>query len=199
VADLLYLHGRGDTPESHPGSLVLQEMAQLTTLAPTLDDAWLGQPFGAQVETVERWLGDVSAAAGHSWGAWLLLNAAHGRHRRGETFPPLLLLSALLGAGTLGGAGYLAPGARAVGEALGLTASDPGRAALPSDRITFVHGENDEQCPVELVRRLSGRYRVTIVPGGHRLDDPLAIEGVREALRSFTRERQVDGAVDTGW
>jgi hypothetical protein len=75
-----------------------------------------------------------------------------------------------------------------VEAALELRGTDPGGVTLPSDRISFVHGEHDAQCPVEPVRSLAGRYQVTIVPGGHRLDDPLAVDGVRAAVRGF-RER----------
>ena len=53
---------------------------------------------------------------------------------------------------------------------------------MPADRLSFVHAVADEQCPVEAVRKLDGRFRVNLVPGGHRLDHPVARETVWSCL-----------------
>lgn len=188
---VLFLHGRGDHAVTGRGPLpptdqVLATDWPLPLLAPDLPPEWFARSFGDQIQTVDRWLNEAVVAIGHSRGAWLLLCAAHERAARGETFPRMLLLSAVTGIGG-GGEGcehlrFVAPRSRRIRQALGLEPRGD-LPALPRALIAFIHAEDDPQCPVEPVRELARLgYEVRIVPGGHRLDHPDAARAVGEGL-----------------
>ncbi len=154
--------------------------------APSLTDDWLGKPFSHQIDQVEKWLDSSAVAVGHSFGAWLLLCAAVQQLDKGVRHPRLLLLSTLLGRGfnPKMRMGYFAPRAQRVHAALGLEGSEP---ELPVDELFFVHGEDDEQCPVEPIRELGELgFSVRIVPGGHRLHHPVARRMLSAALTQLS-------------
>lgn len=187
---VLYLHGRGDEPMSPPGDLFYTEFGSQLK-APRLDSAWFAQPFGAQVDFADHLMEKRPVlSVGFSWGAYLLLAASLQRLHRRDDFPPLLLLSAVLG---IGGnrspdgriTGFIAPRAKRIRSALGLEGDDP-VSVFPKDKLAFIHSDRDNQCPVEPLHRLcSLGYRVQIVSGGHRLDTPEARSAIVTALKSL--------------
>jgi len=193
VGPFLYLHGRGDRPSSPPGDQVCNLLGA-SVESPHLTTEWLARPFGEQADAVDRWMDPPrTLAIGHSWGAYLLLAAALQRTSRGVNVPQLLLLSAVLGTGGVQGAGkpslgFIAPRAREIQRALGLDGESPD-PILPRDRLSFIHGESDEQCPVDHLHALAASgYDVTIVPGGHRLDAPEAMFTVRNSLGRYATQ-----------
>jgi len=69
--------------------------------------------------------------------------------------------------------------------ALGLD-SKMSAPVLPCERITFVHGEQDRQSPVERARMLAHvGYTVHIVPGSHGLAEPAAREVIIRVLSEY--------------
>jgi hypothetical protein len=171
---ILYLHGRHASPDEPPGDLIAAVNWPCPLNRPEIDDAFLRRPFADQMRAVDGWLGSALLAIGHSYGAWLLLCGALDRLERGRPIPPLLLISAVLGAGGrgTGESGSIPPRARRVRQALGLGHGTGVRFA--GGAIGFIHGGHDDQCPVEAVRALSGTQNVCIIPGGHRLTEPEA-------------------------
>jgi hypothetical protein len=153
--------------------------------APIMDAAWDARPFGDRVEQVTAWLEGARLAIGHSFGGWLLLCASIGRLERGRGLPPILLLSSVLGLGSLSRspsaqAFARPPRMRSVHGALGLA---PGSSALfPDGSLEVIHAVDDDQCPVGPVRTLIERHLVTLVDGGHRLDSGPARAVVAKAL-----------------
>jgi hypothetical protein len=150
-----------------------------------VDGAFLRRRFDVQMREVDAWLECAELAIGHSYGAWLLLCAALGRIESGRAVPPLFLMSAVLGASSNRGGegGSIPPRARRVRRALGL---EPGDSAMfPRGAIELVHGDNDDQCPVDTVRALGATQIVSIVPGGHRLTEPGARAGLHDALQRW--------------
>lgn len=186
---LLALHGRGSGPKS-----VLEYLPDTVTAdAPHMDAAWLARPFAEQVGDVGGWLDRADVAVGHSWGAWLLLAAAVERVERGLDLPNVVLLAPLLGTGRHpGGAplGFIPPRSRRLAAAL--SPPDAKMSTLPAESVTIIHGEDDEQVPIENVRDAVGdRYRLLTVPGGHRLDHPEARQTVRaELVRVLSRSQE---------
>ena len=192
---VLYVHGRGDAPSDPPGDLVGHFEWSLPLHAPRLDEDCFAHPALCQRE-VEHWLDRAALGVGHSYGGWLLLCAAQARLARGAACPRLLLLSSVLGPGSSRGLGFLPYRTRAIRRALGLhTADEP---VFPPDMLTFVHAEGDEQCPVEPLHILERRFRVRIVPGGHRLEHPQAQAAVRAALFECNRTLATSVERDTG-
>ncbi len=187
----LYLHGRGSSPTDPPGDLVGEIDSPYTLYAPHLDGNWFAHPARGEAQ-VDGWLDDTALAIGHSYGGWMLLCAAHSRLSRGASCPRILLLSSVLGPGAAGGRGFIPYRTRAIGEALGIRGSDP-QPIFPADRLSFVHAEDDEQCPVAPLHTLKKWFTVEIVPGGHRLDHPVARDVVRSVMHDCRR------AVEKTW
>lgn len=126
----------------------------------------------------------------HSWGGWLLLAAAAEQVAVGRPIPHILLLGTVLGAGTHPGAniGYLAPRSGRVLAALGLR-ERPGAVLIPRDRLTFIHGVDDDQSPSAALAGLpAAGHRVVLVPGGHRLAGDDARRVIGEELGQFARQ-----------
>ncbi len=182
---ILYLHGRHATPTQPPGDLVATMDWPCLFVSPAIDGAFLRRPFAEQMRDVDDWLQPARLAIGHSYGAWLLLCAALQRLERAAAVPPLLLLATVLGnSGNQRAArGSIPPRARRVRQALGLEHGIGPR--FPHGAIEFLHGENDDQCPVEALRGLSGRFGVRIIPGGHCLTEPEARTVLREMLERW--------------
>lgn len=183
---LLALHGRGSSADRLRSTLVPGGYDAFT---PNLDAMWTARPFAQQVADVDGWLDVADVAMGHSWGAWVLLAAAVERVGRGARSVPILLLSPLFGVGRHpGGAamGFIPPRSRRLGAAVG----EPGVgvATIAPGRLAIVHGEADDQVPLANLREAVGdRYRLVVVPGGHRLDHQSARDAVRtELLRVLT-------------
>jgi hypothetical protein len=196
-AMVLVVHGRGGRPGAPPLDLVVTAPWTAPIHVPALSATWLARPFAAQVADVRGWLGDAALAVGHSWGAWLLLAAAEERVGRGEALPRLLLLSSVLGMGTHPSGrplGYIPPRSRRIMAALGIGEVEGG-VRLPLERLTFVHGEQDEQMPVATARAVAERgYVVKVVPGGHRLDGKDAREAVEVEVERLRRDCVLGGA-----
>jgi hypothetical protein len=179
---VLYLHGRHALPDEPPGDLVGAVPWPIPLVCPAVDGAFLRRRFEVQMREVDAWLDRARLAIGHSYGAWLLLCAALGRIESGRGVPPLFLMSAVLGASSNRGGegGSIPPRARRVRRALGL---EPGDSAMfPRGAMELVHGDSDDQCPVDTVRALGATQIVSIVPGGHRLMEPGARAGLHGAL-----------------
>jgi len=194
--DVVYLHGRGDVPESGPGDLVqAHAWGARRLIAPTLEADFYRQPFEAQVSHVDSLVGEAGLAIGFSYGSWLLLTVVAMRQLTERPVPDLLLLSPILGYGGTAAAGLVAPYARELRRHLGLSEwahwlPNKARARAPivtPERIALIHGVDDPQCATEDVRALRPLgYPVTIVDGGHQLSSPGAHAAVQCALARAT-------------
>ena len=185
-ARVLVLHGRGSAPDRPPCSQVAAYPWPVPVHAPALAAEWFSWPVDHQLDAVDTWLDTAAVAIGHSWSAWLLLCAAVARSSLDEDFPPMLLLSSVLGAGRIGQlGGWRAPYSLAVRKALGLDAS--GRPTVNVGKFGFIHGAKDDQCPVDDVETLEKKgFSVTIVPDArHRLESELARAAVDARLVQF--------------
>ncbi len=181
---ILYLHGRGEQPSSPPGDLILKQPWKPILHAPHLTDSWLSLAFDVLVNEVDRWMESAAITIGHSFGGWLLLCAAVQRKERGAAIPETLLLSPILGRAMdpKTGAGFFAPRELQVRRSLGLVKEENGQL-LPPDRVSFFHAEEDWQCPTADMPLLASLgYSVKKVPGGHRLDHPVARAAVVSAI-----------------
>ena len=194
---LLFLHGRGDDPtRDGPGTQVLSYPSELPVCAPRMDATWLTRPFAQQVQDVGAWIRTATACVGHSHGAYLLLCAAEEHSAQGDEVPPMLLLGCALGSssGHGGRIGYRAPRATRIRRALGLVPT--AARSLAPDRLSFVHGTDDEQCLFRDFERLAEQgFRVKAVEGaGHRLATAQAKVTVRLALDQLFEEARGDNA-----
>ncbi len=179
---ILYLHGRHGSPgdDRPPANLVAAQPWGRPLERPALTPEWLERPFSTQIDQIDGWLASADAAIGHSHGGWLLLWAALQRVERGAQTPPMLLLSCHLWRAGRGRTGALPPRGRRIERAL--LNPRPEQTGLGRS-LRFVHGADDDQCPVELLEPLAERgIPVVVVPGGHRLDTSRATAAVRVAL-----------------
>ena len=188
IGEVLYCHGRGGRPADAPGDRVQAVAWPLPLHAPLMDPSWYRRSLSHRVDEVAGWLASARLGIGHSFGGWLLLCATAELLERGHDPPPLLLLSSVLGPGSLGkgtGVFSLPPRQAAVNRILD---PPPGSdTAFPPDGLELVHAVDDDQCPVGLARRLADRHEVTVVPGGHHLDDEQAIAMLSRVLDRHRR------------
>jgi pimeloyl-ACP methyl ester carboxylesterase len=114
------------------------------------DERFAHLGFAAQVARVSALIAgvppDETLLVGRSFGAWLVLHALLGRAQGFDG--TVLLVAPVLGYGTSGRGGFVAPRARTFWASV-----EAGRA-MPAARVVIIAGTADEQCPVELARRL---------------------------------------------
>lgn len=179
---VLFLHGRGESPDRHVGAVVASVCPPKMLFAPRLTDSLLSRPFAEQVADARRCLAQAKVAVGHHWGAWLLLAAALEAEEAGEAVPSLLLLASPLGVGVLPGdppMGYIPPRSAKIMRAITGTDRPPLQA-----RMVFVHGQHDPQVYLASAQSVAASGRtVHVVPTGFRLEG--AEEVVRRELRSL--------------
>ncbi len=173
--EVLYLHGRGEDPRDPPGDIVLSFPWKSGLSCPPLTAEWIAQPFPQQISCVDEWLEEAPAAIGYSWGAWLLLCAAHERLQRGLDPPPLLLVSCVLGEGNYTGSGlWKAPRCEEILSALGVGEKSCKTPFDPTD-IRFVQGRQDQIVPGDGTQRLlKAGHCVVEVESGHLMRGPEA-------------------------
>jgi len=182
--EVLYLHGRGENPRDPPGDVVLSFPWKRTLSAPALTSEWIAQAFPSQVAHVDEWLENAAGAIGYSWGAWLLLCAAHERLKRGTPSPPLLLVSCVLGEGNYTGTGtWKAPRSEEILCALGLGDS-PAKRPFDSASLRFLQGKRDKVGPANgaslLVR---AGHSVRMVDSGHLMHHSTARKALSEECK----------------
>jgi hypothetical protein len=117
------------------------------------DQRFVELGFAAQVARVSALIAgvrpDETLLVGRSFGAWLVLHALLGcPHGFDGT---VLLIAPVLGYGTSGRGGFVAPRART------FWANVEAGCSMPAARVVLVAGTADEQCPIEYPRRL-GRW-----------------------------------------
>ena len=76
------------------------------------------------------------------------------------------------------------PGMGRVHRALGLAKDGAGVLFRPA-QLGFIHGTDDQQCPVEPIQALAETFPVQVVPGGHRLDHSMARTALRDTLNQY--------------
>ena len=182
--EVLYLHGRGESPQDPPGDVVLSFPWKGTLNAPPLTSEWIAQPFPNQVAIVDEWLEDAAGAIGYSWGAWLLLCAVHERIQRGTPSPPLLLVSCVLGEGNYTGQGtWKAPRCEEILGALGIGPSTTTTHFDPAD-LRFVQGKRDRIGPEKGASLLvEVGHSVRMVDSGHLMHHSTARQALSEECK----------------
>jgi pimeloyl-ACP methyl ester carboxylesterase len=108
--------------------------------------------------------------AGRSYGAWILLNALL---EASVPYPgTVVCMASALGYGRIGRVGFISPRA-------GRFWTVANRRPAPARALVLIHAEDDDLCPIDLVRRLGALWgaRVIVYPsGGHGLGKSSAVE-----------------------
>lgn len=194
---IVFLHGRGESPDLHVGSIIARHCPPKKLFAPRLTDSLLLRPFAEQVADARRCLQTAQLAIGHHWGAWLLLAAALEAEEAGETVPPLFLLASPLGVGVLPGnppMGYIPPRSAKIMRAI----TGNGRPPLAA-RMVFVHGEQDPQVYLASAQNVAASGRtVFIVPAGFRLEGTEAEALVTRELKNFLKDLDLGSSKTSG-